>query len=89
MSDLISRQALKSDILADNVFDGDTKKYLINMIDGYDAAYDVEKVVEDLKEYDFNSKPITAFGQELQKRCINKAISIVKGAIKDETDTTI
>ena len=72
MSRLIDADALREDILHDNTFDNDTINYYLNMVDGMETAYDVDKIVEKLKRLQEDGLPMRS------------AINIVKGAVKDE-----
>ena len=78
MNDLISRKVVidilkQSGIIVDNV----RGNLIIEEINRIPTAYDVDKVVEQLRlsEFDLDEKPHVV---------LNKVISIVKGAIKDE-----
>lgn len=80
---LIDADTLRHDILHDNTFDNDTINYYLDKVDGMETSYDVDKVVEQLKEYE---RYIYDAVSDEDNYVIDteKAIEIVKGAVKDE-----
>ena len=79
---LIDADLLREDILNDNTFDNDTVNYYLAMVDGMETAYDVNKVVKQLKKHWCED----CRKQEMCNHCSIKefVLDIVKGAVKDE-----
>ena len=81
MSDLISRKALM-DVFQEKADDNtgllrNNMLFAKELVKSIPTAFDVDKVAEQLRlsEFDLDEKPHVV---------LNKAISIVKGAVKDE-----
>jgi hypothetical protein len=74
--DLISRKELIENITNDTVIENHMKDYIVNIINGMETAYDVEKVVEQMETFasyldDDNEADTTAYA----------LIDIVKGGL--------
>ena len=89
MNDLISRQALLDQLESydgNKVTDSSGKPYIpwwkaLEAIEKAPTAYDVNKVLERLEEWQKHSQDGLI--------SVEYVIALLKGAIKDETDTTI
>lgn len=85
---LIDAGLLREDILNDSTFDNDTINYYLNMVDGMETAFDVDKVVERLEKISKGYKVQYRMGvfatEDDVSKAIKRAIELVKGAVKYE-----
>ncbi len=86
MNDLISRKAVLKliwELLEISEYDGDKIIMVKDDIEKLPTAYDVDKVVEQLKEYERYVYDAVS-DEDNYVIDTEKAIEIVKGAVKDE-----
>ena len=83
---LIDADALREEILNDNTYDNDTVNYYLGTVDDTETAYDVDKVVDELKKNKVNCKNSGTIFDTWDYVKLKKAIELVKGDESEETE---